>query len=123
MTNLEKYTKSFVDSFDVDPDAVPTLAYQTIPTWDSIGHMALMAVLEETVPVQQIWLDTAEDPDNPTRPFAGTTDRQIGQIIREAYDAIRRNQGLTHDQTIGLLMSMEEFSEQDAVIATLEDRS
>jgi len=84
---------------------------------------AMLRVLEETVPVQQIWLDTAEDPDNPTRPFAGTTDRQIGQIIREAYDAIRRNQGLTHDQTIGLLMSMEEFSEQDAVIATLEDRS
>lgn len=48
MTNLEKYTKAFLDTFDVPAEALPTLAYQTIPSWDSIGHMGLMAVLEET---------------------------------------------------------------------------
>lgn len=48
MTNLEKYTKAFVDAFDVAEDALPKLAYQAIPTWDSVGHMGLMAVLEET---------------------------------------------------------------------------
>ena len=48
MTNLEKYRKAFVDAFDVAPDALPMLAYQAIPTWDSVGHMGLMAVLEET---------------------------------------------------------------------------
>ncbi len=48
MTNLEKYTKVFVDSFDLDPAAVPALAYQSIAAWDSIGHMGLMARLEET---------------------------------------------------------------------------
>ena len=48
MTNLEKYTKAFIDSFDVDPAAVAALAYQSIPTWDSVGHMGLMARLEET---------------------------------------------------------------------------
>ena len=47
MTNLEKYTKAFVDTFDVPASALPTLAYQAIPGWDSIGHMGLMAVLEE----------------------------------------------------------------------------
>lgn len=48
MTNLEKYTKAVVDSFNVDPAAVSTLAYQSIPSWDSVGHMELMARLEET---------------------------------------------------------------------------
>jgi acyl carrier protein len=46
MTNLEKYTKAFVDSFHIDEAAVPTLAYQSIPNWDSVGHMELMAQLE-----------------------------------------------------------------------------
>jgi len=47
VTNLEKYTKAFVDAFDVPPSELPTLAYQAIPSWDSVGHMGLMAVLEE----------------------------------------------------------------------------
>jgi acyl carrier protein len=48
MTNLDKYTKAFVDSFDVDPAVLPTCSYRSIPVWDSIGHMGLMATLEET---------------------------------------------------------------------------
>lgn len=47
MTNLEKYSKAFTDAFDVPPDVLPTLAYQAVPSWDSVGHMGLMAVLEE----------------------------------------------------------------------------
>jgi len=48
MTNLEKYTDAFVKSFGVDVDVLPTLAYQDISVWDSVGHMELMALLEET---------------------------------------------------------------------------
>lgn len=47
MTNLEKYSKAFVEAFDVPADALPTLVYQAVPSWDSVGHMGLMAVLEE----------------------------------------------------------------------------
>ena len=84
---------------------------------------AMLRVIEETVPVHQIWLDTAEEPDNAARPFAGTTEHQVRKVIDEAYSAVRRNRGLTHDQTIGLLLSMEEFTEYKAIIATIEDRS
>jgi acyl carrier protein len=48
MTNLDKYTKAFVDSFDVDPAVLPTCSYQSIATWDSMGHMGLMALIEES---------------------------------------------------------------------------
>src|ERR1035441_5582849 len=34
MTNLDKYTKAFVDSFDVDPAVLPTCSYQSIAVWD-----------------------------------------------------------------------------------------
>lgn len=48
MTNMEKYQKAFVDAFAIEASTLPTLAYQAIPNWDSVGHMGLMAVLEES---------------------------------------------------------------------------
>jgi len=46
MTNAEKYNEVFMNIFAVDADMVPTLAYQSIPEWDSVGHMSLIAELE-----------------------------------------------------------------------------
>ncbi len=47
MSNLEKYTNAFVQAFEVEPKDVPTLKYQDIKAWDSVGHMGLVANLEE----------------------------------------------------------------------------
>ena len=47
MTNIEKYTQAFVNAFSVDAESVKTLKYQDIPAWDSVGHMGLIAQLEE----------------------------------------------------------------------------
>ena len=47
MTNLEKYINAYVEAFEVDAKDVPTLKYQTIDAWDSVGHMGLVAALEE----------------------------------------------------------------------------
>jgi acyl carrier protein len=48
VTNIEKYQAAFVQAFDVKAETLPTLQYQAIPNWDSVGHMGLMAVLEES---------------------------------------------------------------------------
>lgn len=48
MTNLEKYTKAFTESFEITADEAKGLAYQAISAWDSVGHMDLIATLEET---------------------------------------------------------------------------
>ncbi len=47
MSNSEKYTQAFVEAFGVAADQVPSLKYQDIPAWDSVGHMGLVARLEE----------------------------------------------------------------------------
>ena len=47
MSNLEKYTKVFVDAFDISENQAATLKYQDITAWDSIGHMDLIASLED----------------------------------------------------------------------------
>ena len=48
MTNLQKYDNAFIEVFAVtEQDLNAGLVYQSIPAWDSVGHMSLMAALEE----------------------------------------------------------------------------
>jgi acyl carrier protein len=47
MENNKIYMQAFVDAFEVDEDIVPGLEYESIEVWDSVGHMILMAALEE----------------------------------------------------------------------------
>lgn len=47
MTNLEKYNQAFIECFEVTADQLPGLEYQDVNAWDSVGHMGLVARLEE----------------------------------------------------------------------------
>ncbi len=47
MTNLEKYINAFAESLEVAPDTVPALVYGQSEQWDSVGHMTLIAALED----------------------------------------------------------------------------
>ena len=48
MTNKEKYNKVFIDCFGVKEDKLnEDFVYQSIPAWDSVGHMGMIAGLEE----------------------------------------------------------------------------
>ena len=47
MTNLDKYKKIFTDTFNIDNSKLENLEYNKITEWDSIGHMTLVAALEE----------------------------------------------------------------------------
>lgn len=56
MSNQKKLVDSFVSALGVDQSIiVDTLEYNTIPQWDSIAHMALIAALEEAF---DIMMDT-----------------------------------------------------------------
>lgn len=55
MANLEKYNKVFVETLEVSEDILDGLKYQSIPQWDSVGHMRLIAELEDTF---EIMMDT-----------------------------------------------------------------
>ena len=48
MTNKEKYAQVFIDSFSITADQLnENLVYQSVQQWDSIGHMGMVAALEE----------------------------------------------------------------------------
>ena len=55
MTNLEKYINIFVESLLIEVNEVEGLEYQGIPAWDSVGHMSLVAAIEDAF---DIMMDT-----------------------------------------------------------------
>ncbi len=55
MTNLEKYNQAFVEALEISEEQLPGLEYQSIEQWDSVGHMGLVATLEDAF---DIMMDT-----------------------------------------------------------------
>ncbi len=55
MTNKEKYTNAFTETFEITKEQTKGLAYSEIAAWDSVGHMSLVAALEEAF---DIMMDT-----------------------------------------------------------------
>jgi len=48
MKNKQKYDLAFINSFSIDENKLgDNLEYNTIQEWDSVGHMGLIAELEE----------------------------------------------------------------------------
>jgi acyl carrier protein len=49
MSNEDKYAQVFMDTFSVDREQLnDKFVYQCVPAWDSVGHMGLIAALEDT---------------------------------------------------------------------------
>lgn len=55
MTNLEIYNNAFIETLNVEESQLEGLKYQDVEAWDSVGHMSLMAALEDAF---DIMMDT-----------------------------------------------------------------
>jgi len=55
MTNLEKYNQAFIEALEIDETQLAGLEYQKIDAWDSVGHMGLVAAIEDAF---DIMMDT-----------------------------------------------------------------
>lgn len=47
MSNLDKYNNAFCSAFEIKEDKLAGLKYQDVELWDSVGHMTLVANLED----------------------------------------------------------------------------
>jgi len=48
MTNKIKYNKVFIDCFSVSEEQLnENFTYQCVAAWDSVGHMGMIAALED----------------------------------------------------------------------------
>ncbi|MBC2889913.1 acyl carrier protein [Gordonibacter massiliensis (ex Traore et al. 2017)] len=55
MENMDKYENAFVEALGVGRADLAGLKYQGIPAWDSVGHMQLVAAVEDAF---DIMMDT-----------------------------------------------------------------
>lgn len=70
---------------------------------------AVLRLLEETVPVQQIWLDTAEKSEMHSKPFSLAPQTEVEEMIKLTYKALTRTDKMTHEAAIQRLLQMEAF--------------
>lgn len=75
MSNIEKYKKVFQEILEVESQDVEKLKYQEIQAWDSIGHMNLIAELENVFEIEMETEDIIE-----------FSDFQKGMEILQKYD-------------------------------------
>lgn len=47
MENLKKYNAAFCEVLEVPEDKLSSLLYQGTELWDSVGHMSLVAAIED----------------------------------------------------------------------------
>ena len=52
MENEIKYNSAFTESFGVDESVLEDLKYESIMEWDSVGHMGLIAEIEDAFDVE-----------------------------------------------------------------------
>ena len=52
MENKIKYNTAFTESFGIDESALDDLEYESIVEWDSVGHMGLIAEIEEAFDIE-----------------------------------------------------------------------
>ena len=53
MTNEKKYEDVFMNSFSIEKSKLnEELVYESVPEWDSIGHMGMIAELEDTFNIE-----------------------------------------------------------------------
>jgi hypothetical protein len=71
---------------------------------------AMLRLLEETVPVQQIWLDMAEHSERSNDPMGGLTEKQVMDLVETTLSVITGTDKKPDKVTIDIICSMECFT-------------
>jgi len=82
--------------------------------------LALLRLVEETVPVQRIWLDTAEDRETPRTGFAAAPESDVRDTLTSMFEVLVRYRGLSPDQARERLGRTPPFDRYLDLIAALE---
>ena len=80
---------------------------------------AMLRVIEETVPVQRIWLDTAENKDTPRTGFDGEPNQAVIEVATVLFDDLVVRKGMTHDEARKAMLKTEPFQKYPSLIANL----
>ena len=80
---------------------------------------AMLRVVEETVPVQRIWLDTAENKDTPRTGFAGEPTAAVVEVLNALYGDMVGRRAMSVERAKKVLSTTEPFQNYSYLIAAL----
>lgn len=80
---------------------------------------AMLRVVEETVPVQRIWLDTAENKDTPRTGFEGEPNEAVIEVATVLFDDLISRKGLNVEEAQKVMLRTEPFQKYPSLIANL----
>ena len=75
----------------------------------------ILRLIEEYVPIQQIWIDAAQGDESQSQPFQGAAEKEVIGIVQSLYHALRLS-GLTHSETLNKLTTVEAVGERFELI-------
>ena len=70
----------------------------------------LFRVLESTVPIQKIWIDKAEHPDEHLPPERAMDEKTALHAMRMLYVTFRKDRKITHQDAVGAVLAVEPFN-------------
>jgi hypothetical protein len=82
---------------------------------------AMLRVIEETVPVQRIWLDTAESRGVARNAFALAAPEEISSVLGTLYHNLVVRKGMSPGLARARLLATEPFNQYPAIVAALPD--
>jgi hypothetical protein len=80
---------------------------------------AMLRVIEETVPVQRIWLDTSEQRETPRTGFAGAPASDVEAVLTVIYRNMVLRKGVSCADARTAIKQMEPFSEYPGLVDSL----
>jgi hypothetical protein len=80
---------------------------------------SMLRVIEETVPVQRIWLDTAENKETPRTGFEGEPNAAIIEVASVLFDDLIERKGLSVEEARKAMLRTEPFQKYPALVAKL----
>lgn len=83
--------------------------------------ISMLRVIEETVPVQKIWLDTAEQKEIPVTSFASSSDEAVLKVMKSLFRNLITNKGMNIEDAKRRLACTDPFHNFPHLIAELSN--
>ena len=83
--------------------------------------LAMLRVIEETIPVQRIWLDTTDSRETPRNGFAGESSAEVAAILSVMYRNMVLRKGISPALAREQLLCTEPFNEYPELVVVLPD--
>jgi hypothetical protein len=82
---------------------------------------AMLRIIEETVPVQRIWLDTSESKETPLTGFSSEPPEAIKSVLEIFYADMVGRKGMSHELAKRMLLSTEPFQKYPDFVTSLPE--